>query len=401
MSDTVRPSTDAEHAPTVARLRLMLACAFAMIVFGAGIAIPSVCLEAIGREFHLNFEQRGLLTTVRMSTLLVSLLLTGYLGERFAKRHFLFWGLLVIAASQALAARAAGYVALLGAQAASGLGKGTMEALVNPLVAQLNPRRSARALNFINGLFSVGLVFAALTTGEILEAGGSWRLPFWLWVPPALVCAVLYLTRRYPPVEVIHAASGSRNRLVADPLFWVLFIGMVLGGGCEAGLISWGPNFVEHELGASARGGARTIALCGAFMAAGRFTSAGLVTLVPPLRLMIISAAACALATLGLGFVQGLWSVWTLFALGGLFVACFWPTILAVASDNIAAGSTSLFALLAAAGIIGCVVVPWAIGALGDAFGLRTGILLLPGSMVLQVILLQAASRMLARRSSQ
>ena len=77
MSDTVRPSTDAEHAPTVARLRLMLACAFAMIVFGAGIAIPSVCLEAIGREFHLNFEQRGLLTTVRMSTLLVSRLLTG------------------------------------------------------------------------------------------------------------------------------------------------------------------------------------------------------------------------------------------------------------------------------------------------------------------------------------
>lgn len=401
MSDAAGPGTDVEHDPAVARLRLMLACAFAMVIFGAGIAVPSVCLEAIGREFHLNFEQRGLLTTVRMATLLASLLLTGYLGERFGKRHFLFWGLLVIAASQAVAARAAGYIPLLGAQAVSGVGKGAMEALVNPLVAQLSPQRSARALNFINGLFSVGLVFAAVATGEILQAGGSWRLPFWLWVPPALACAVLYLTRRYPQADVADAASGSRRRFLADPLFWVLFVGMVLGGGCEAGLVSWGPNFAEHELGVSARGGARTIALCGAFMAAGRFTSGGLVTLVTPLRLMTISAAACALTTLGLGFVQGAWSVWTLFALGGLFVACFWPTILAVASDNIAAGSTSLFALLAAAGIIGCVIVPWGIGALGDAFGLRSGILLLPGSMVLQVIVLQAASRMIARRGSR
>ena len=72
-----------------------------------------------------------------------------------------------------------------------------------------------------------------------------------------------------------------------------------------------------------------------------------------------------------------------LFALGGVFVACFWPTLLAVASDSIATGSTVLFSLLAAAGIVGCVLVPWAIGALGDLCGLRLAMLVLPASCLL------------------
>jgi len=108
---------------------------------------------------------------------------------------------------------------------------------------------------------------------------------------------------------------------------------------------------------------------------------------------MLGSALLCGAATLGLAFVPGLWGAWGLFALGGLFVACFWPTLLAVASDHISAGSMSLFSLLAAAGIGGCVVVPWAIGALGDVFGLRSGILVLPISMVLLIVVLLMAAR--------
>jgi fucose permease len=119
-----------------------------------------------------------------------------------------------------------------------------------------------------------------------------------------------------------------------------------------------------------------------------------------PLRLLVISAVLCGAATLGLAFVPVLWGAWVLFALGGLFVACFWPTLLAVASDNISAGSTSLFSLLAAAGVSGCVIVPWAIGALGDVVGLRGGMLVLPASMGLLLVLL-LLSRRFARMSVQ
>ncbi len=398
MTDPASDGTGSRPGPEVAYRRLIAAAASAMVVFGAGVAVPSVCQDAIGRQFQLDFEQRGLLTTTRMGALLLSLLVVGYLGDRLGKRGFLVWGLIVIAAGLAASAAAFGYPALLGAFALSGLGKGVMEALVNPLVAQLCRQGSARALNAVNGLFSVGLVIAAIGAGEILQAGGSWRVPFWVWVAPALVCAGLFLTRRYPKVETAETQKASAGRFLRQPLFWLLCVAMVMGGGCEAGLTAWGPNFVEHELAASARAGAWVMALFGVFMAVGRFASGALVARTTPLRLMIASAAGCALSTVALRFVGSLWGAWALFALGGLFVACFWPTILSVASDELAAASAHLFSLLAAAGIAGCVVFPWAMGALGDAFGLRNGVLVLPASMAVQVVVMGMASYVIAAK---
>ena len=388
----------AQQAPrqAVAYRRLMAASVLCMIMFGAVQVLPAVALEALGEDLGLNFEQRGLIFSLRIAAAIPILLLIGHYAERPYKRHILFWGLVAIAAGQAMVAMAPGYGPLLGAMLVSGLGLGVVEAVVNPLVAQLHPTRSAWALNTANGAFSLGLVLGALSTGELLQAAHGWRLAFWLWLLLPVVCAVLYMTPRYPPPspesDSLHVRPDVRGFLV-NPLFWLLSVAMVLGGGCEAGLTSWAPNFVAEELGASARGGAWATILYGTSMAIGRFGSGALVGRVTPLRMMLGSALLCGAATLGLAFVPGLWGAWVLFALGGLFVASFWPTLLAVASDHICAGSMSLFSLLAAAGISGCVVVPWAIGALGDIFGLRTGVLVLPLSMALLIVMLLVASR--------
>lgn len=370
-----------------------------MFSFGAGMAIPSVCLQTIGHEFHLTFAQRGFLITARVACLMVALLASGYLAERHGKRPFLVLGLALIAVSQGLASRAMGYGGLLGAQLLSGAGKGTMEALVNPLVARLSPERSARMLNLTNGLFSVGLVFSALTTGEIVQRTGSWRLPFLLWIPPLVFCIALFATRHYPPEHSAHKPRESARRFLHNRLFWILFAMMMLSGGCEAGLVSWGPNFVQQELAASARGGAWTITLYGILMALGRFTSSAVVARLTAPRLMIISAVGCLAVTLGLSFTHELWLAWSLFGLGGLFIACFWPTILSVASDNIARGSTALFALLSTAGVIGAMTVPWLIGDLGDALGLRLAMAILPVCMSGVLVLLVVAGTIV--RSSQ
>jgi len=386
--------------PVVAYRRLMAATVLCMIMFGGVQVLPAVALEALGEDLGLNFEQRGLIFSLRIAAAVPILLLIGHFAERPGKRHILSWGLLAIAAGQVLTAVAPGYSALLGAVLVSGIGLGVVEAITNPLVAQLNPHRSAWALNILNGMFSLGLVAGALGTGELLQAGYGWRLAFWLWMVPPAVCAVLYLTPRYPPPspesDSFHVRPDVKSFL-ANPLFWMLAVAMVLGGGCEAGLTSWAPNFVAEELGASARGGAWATILYGTFMALGRFGSGAVVNRVTPMQMMLGSALLCGAATLGLAVVPALWGAWALFALGGLFVACFWPTLLAVASDHICTGSMSLFSLLAAAGIGGCVVVPWAIGALGDLFGLRTGILVLPISMALLIVMLLVASRYMHR----
>ncbi len=378
-------------------MRLMVASVLGMIMFGAVQVILPVSLDALGSDLNLNFEQRGSLVALRMGALTICLLAVGYFGERSGKRHVLFWGLVVIGVSQVMIARGAGYPQLQVAMVVAGLGFGVFEALVNPLVAQLHPSNSARALNIINGLFSVGLVAGALAAGELLQAGHSWRLGFWYWTLPPLICAVLYMTRRYPPLPVQiegHTQVQEIRRFARTPLFWVLVGCMVLGGGCEGGLTSWSPNFVAEELGASARAGAWTTILYGAFMAVGRFASGSLLARMRPATLMASSAVLCALATGALAFAHTLWSAYVLFALGGLFVACFWPTLLSMGSDHISCGSTTLFALLGAAGVTGCTLVPWTIGVLGDIVGLRGAVMVLPAALTGVVVLLFVATRM-------
>ena len=403
MPETLASHTVSSPDPPVAYTRLVAAAVLCMIMFGAVLVVPPVCLDTLGEELHINLESRGLLISVRMAALIVSLLIVGRLGEGRDKRRYLFWGLTAIGAAQAWGALAGGYATLLAAMVLSGLGKGVVEALVNPLVAQLHPHSSARALNIINGIFSVGLVTGALTAGQLLQTGHSWRLPFWLWVVPPLVCAGLFYTRRYPRATTAESptvtATPDVRRFLRLPLFWLLIVAMVMGGGAEAGLTSWAPNFAQKVLNASPLGGAWMTAFYGAAMALGRFVSGGVVARLGAVRLMIVSAVLCAAATLGLTFVPTVNAAYVLFALGGLFVACFWPTLLSVASDHISTGSTSLFSLLAAAGVGGCVLFPWAIGRMGDVWGLRIGVLVLPVSMAILLVALGLMARLTRRQA--
>ncbi|HJN19157.1 MAG TPA: MFS transporter [Armatimonadota bacterium] len=378
--------------PPVAHRRLFIASMVALLVFAGAVTTPAICLRQMGEVFGMDLGDRGFVAAVRVAMVLFGVLLTGYLADRMGKGPFLVAGLTLLAAGLALTTFAGSFGALLMTQAVMGLGAGAMEAQVNPLVAELHPKNPARALNVVNGLFSIGVVASALMSGEILEAGGGWRACFWVWVLPALVGASLFATRRYPRAAIENHAPDGQGFLKM-PLFWLLAVAMVCGGGCEAGLTYWGPNFTEAEFGATARAGAWSTVMFGGFMAAGRFASGGLVSRISPIMLLMVSAVGCVGATLGLSFVSSVQGVWALFGLGGLFIACSWPTILAIASAHIG-NSTTMFAVLAAFGIGGCTIFPWAIGAIGDLAGLRVGVVILPISMAIQAVVLVAVWRM-------
>lgn len=363
-----------------------------MVIFAASVTAPAICLREIGDEFGLDLASRGFLASLRMGALLAALLVSGHLADRFGKGVFLFSGALLLALGTAGTSFATGFAPLLAAQAIVGLGTGGLEALLNPLITELHPRNPARPLNIINGLFSLGIVAAALLSGEMLEAGAPWRATLQLWIPPALAAAILFATRRYP--RPLHeGARGAGRGFLRQPFFWTLMVTMVIAGGTEAGMTFWGASFMEHELAVSARGGALTVAFFGAFMALGRFGSGWIVGRVDPSLLTALSALACAGATAGLSFASTAAQGWALFALGGLFVACFWPTLLAIAAERVQSGSTAMFALLAGAGITGCMVYPWAIGAIGDLAGLRVGVALMPATLLVQAALLLVSRR--------
>ncbi len=264
-----------------------------------------------------------------------------------------------------------GYALLAAAFAVLGLALGFLEALANPLTAELDPPRAAWNLNVLNAYFPVGLVVGALAGGEAMQAGMDWRWPLLVLCVPVVIGAVGYQRARFPHHDPQNPKHTNAAALAKSPLFWLLGLAMALTAGVEGGITFWGAKFIQDQFDAPVRSGAMGIAVFAVWMAAGRFATARIVRTVR-LEWVVIVAAL-----LGIGGIAGLIKGktvavnWVSLAVCGLAVAPFWPTLLAIAERRVRAASTTLvFALLATFGIGGYAVFPWLIGKLADVRGL-------------------------------
>ncbi len=373
---------------------LTFAAWLTILVFAATTTVPSVSLEHIGTDLQIGFGLRGVLSTARAVVLALVTFLTGYLADRYGKRWFLAGGMFVVALALAWVWRSSGYAGLMGGMVLAAVGLGAMEALASPLVADLHPRNVPVQMNVLHGFFPAGIAVFSPLAGWALDAGVHWRTLFGLAAVLPVLGGVMFAMGRHPT-----SGGGPRRaplpvrRILSNRTFWLLAVAMALTAGSEGVLLFWSPNFLQSEYHVTALvGGWGLTAFC-VTMAIGRFGTGAAVRVVPLHRLMVGLAFVCAVATLFLVVVGHLWVSIASLALAGVSVACFWPSILSLATSRIAAGSATLLAMLAVAGIVGWGLLPAAIGVLGDWFGLRVALALVPAAMVAAGFVLMVVSR--------
>ena len=361
--------------------RLARLAQLSVFLFGASSAVTAVSLEGMRAEFGLSYSQGGLLASARSLTLAVVVTACGFLAGRWGKKPLLTGGTFLLAVSLAAVYATSSFAALFLAFVLFGAGLGAIEALVSPLVAELDPPRAASNLNALHALFPLGLAVIAVAGGEALVAGLSWRFVFLALCPAVLVSGVLFLLVRFPAHVPEKRAAGNTLALGASGVFWLLGLAMALSAGTESCLTIWTANFITDSFGASPRAGAWGLAAFAAPMFAGRLLSSRAAHTVKLERLIIFSSLAGAGGVLGLVVVAGMEAGWVslaascgFLAVCGLAVAPFWPTILALAERRMPGRSTTLvFALMATFGIGGYGLAPWTVGLLADRWGLRVG----------------------------
>lgn len=373
---------------------LTLAAWLSVLMFAVTSTLTSVSLKHIGVDLQIGFDLRGALAPSRSVPLAVATFLVGYLADRLGKRWFLSGGLFIVAVALFWVGQSSTYVALIVGMVLLGMGLGAVEALVSPLVAELHPRSVATHLSVLHAFFPLGLVAFSVPVGLALDSGVHWRTPFGLAAAPALLVGVMFLCGRYPGDGSGRRTAPLRVRaILADRTFWLLAVAMVLTAGSEGTLIIWTPNFLQHEYGVSAQVGAYGLVAFSATMVLGRFGTAAVARVLPLRRMMVALALLTALATLVLAAVADLWVNLVALGFAGLFVACFWPCILSLATSQIAAGSATLLAMLAVAGIAGFGGMPWVIGVVAEHFSLRAGFGLVPVALVAAALVLIALAR--------
>jgi len=287
-----------------------------------------------------------------------------------------------------------------------GLGNGTVEAFINPVVATMFRREKTKWLNILHAGWPGGLVLGGVLTILLgAEAAQDWRVLVYVIALPAVVYLAILLFVRFPLNERVAAGTSYREMLAEfgvlgaaiagllivkqlglvfgwpDWLVWTVLAALLVGYGgycrsagrpmlvlmcvvmiplatTELGTDGAITGIMEEPLKAAGQNPLWVLIYTSAIMFVLRFFAGPIVHRLSPLGLL---AACAALATAGLFLLSKTESMVAIFAaatLYGIGKTFFWPTSLGVVSEQFPkGGALTLNALggigMLTAGIIG------------------------------------------------
>jgi len=353
-------------------------CKGAFFILACSAIITPICLVDMGKTLQLNLAQRGGLETARGLSLVVVVLVSGWLARKIKSTMLVGAGLCLVALGLFLLGMTRSYPTALGAMAIMGIGSGFIEALVSPIIARIHPDNHEHHLNLTHAFYPIGICFCVLLAGELLSHNVPYRLIYGLSAPVSLGFGLLIVITGPPIDPGVEAKSGSYIQPMLVPFFWLAAFAMFLSAGAEAGFTYWTASFISRYHSAIPRFSGIGTALFSGSMGIGRILFAKLSARCS-LRKMLLAASLCGILVSGCITLPGnLTAVYVLLTAAGFAVSGAWPSILAIASRRIHCEKTSLLIMVSASGIGGFSAVPFIIGSIGDRWGLRGGFFLIP-----------------------
>ncbi len=378
-----------------ARLLTQL-CYGAMMSLAIGLNLLPVFLTTLSATYGgvagLTSEQLGRLGALAFAGVVVGIVVTGPLADRWGTKPFAQLGNALIAVSLVAMAFAPSYPLLGLAVFVLGLGAGVLDMVLSPIVSALNPTRRAVALNWLHSFYCVGAAVTVLAGSLALRIGLGWRGGCLALLPLPLFLLVAFAPLTFP--EGAHESVRTSVRTLLTKTWFLLAIaGIFLGGATELGLSQWLPAYAETSLGFHAWIGGAALLLFSAAMALGRMVVGFLGAKMDPFRMMAWSCGTSGVLFMAGSFLPIPTLALTCCILAGFTGSCLWPTMLAVTADRYPAGGASMFGALAALGNAGGIFMPWVVGWVADRSDLHWGIAvstLAPLLMLPLVLLLRA-----------
>lgn len=337
------------------------------------------------REFSVSLDQITLLVGFNFTIQMI----VDLLGAGFADRIGYRRGIIIAHIFSAVGIAGLGvfpyimppFAGLLTATVFCALGSGFIEVLASPIVEALPTEEKSSAMSLLHSFYCWGHIAIVLlsTLFFSLAGGADWRILAFLW---AIIPAVNCIFFIFVP---INSYSAGRETIPARKLFSLrdfrlFLLLMICAGAAEQSIAQWASLFAETGLGVSKTVGDLLGPCMFALMMALSRTFYG--AFGAKLKLSRVMTV-CAIGMIGgyvLTFAAPIPAVSLIgCAVVGLFVGIYWPGTLSLATRRLPQGGTSMFALLALAGDVGCASGPSLIGLIsgrlsGDA-SLKVGIL--------------------------
>ena len=245
------------------------------------------------------------------------------------------------------------------------VGGGLIEVLISPIVESCPSDNKEKAMSLLHSFYCWGHVAVVLLSTIFFRIFGieNWKIMALIW---AIVPIVNGITFTKVPIATLieEGETGMTIReLCRNKTFWILMLMMLCAGASEQGVSQWASTFAEQGLGVTKTIGDLAGPMAFAIlMGSSRAFYGKFGDRMDLDKFMIGSSILCIISYLCISLAPSAFVSLIGCSICGFSVGIMWPGSFSKASMALRRGGTSLFALLALAGDVGCSGGPTLVG---------------------------------------
>ena len=392
----------ATSTATAPDMKLFYACFVALMTTAFGFILRAVILPDWGKEFNLTQTQLGEIAGVGLWPFAISIVLFSLIIDKIGYKTAMIFAFLCHVTSALLTIFATGYWMLYVGTFIVALGNGTVEAVVNPVVATMFPKAKTKWLNILHAAWAGGLMLGGIIA-LFMGADTRWEFKIGLILLPTIVYGIMMIARRFPLNERIQAGVSYKEMLrevgaigaliivsliifqlgavfawsttfnvilillitilfglytksLGQPLFIVLLLIMIPLATTELGTDSWITDLMTPAMRQLGMQAGWVLVYTSAIMFVLRFFAGPIVHKVSPLGLLAICSGIAAIGLYMLSQSAGVMILVaaTIYGLGKTF---FWPTMLGLVAERFPKGGALTLNITGGLGMIAAGVI--------------------------------------------
>ena len=223
------------------RFRGLFLSVFALFtLFGTSMTIIGATLPKILANFHWNYLTAGIVLGAGAVAYFVSTFVAGYLVKHWGSKPTILLALTLIVAGLAFFATTPDPAANTLLSALIGLGQGGVEVGLNSTILRMDERNTGRPMNLLHGAFAVGAIVGPFAVSMLMQSGLDWAVVYRGMAVIFVLLAVLMAFAALPSVRPEATEHDeTRERLSANPAYWLSFFALFLYLGVELGVSNW------------------------------------------------------------------------------------------------------------------------------------------------------------------
>lgn len=255
------------------------------------------------------------------------------------------------------------------------IGGGLIEVIISPIIEYLPSKNKAAQMSFLHSFYCWGQLLTVLITTVLflLFSRSNWRYIAFLWSAVPLINMFVFI--KVPIIEPRgEVAEESDKTAVKTPFFYILLLLMLSAGASEIAVSQWSSTFAEMGLGLTkSLGDLLGPCMFALLMGVGRLFYGIYGAKIKIEKVMLLCGIMCLVAYIALSLEVGASVKLAAMALCGLSVSVMWPGTISITAARFKGSGTAVFALLAAAGDIGCSLGPWIFGLIAERHSMSFG----------------------------